>query len=341
MPDAVEYFDFAAPPPGETIELRPGVHWLRMPLPFRLDHINLWLLEDGDGWTIVDTGLFNAKTISLWETILATCLDGRPVRRVLVTHFHPDHVGLAGWLCDRLGVGLWMTRMEWLSARSWSLDRDPSVHDHQTAFLHTTGCPGTLLAETRHDSPRYASLVSPVPRAFTRLSDGGSVAIGGRIWTVVTGTGHSPEHGCLYCPELKLMISGDQILPKITPIVAVELDEPDANPLEDFLSTIAKMRALPEDTDILPSHNFPFSGLHGRLDELTRHHDDRLALFAGACDRPMTAMQLSDAIFTQPMDSQNVTFAIGETVAHLNYLHRHGSIVRTERKDGVVLYARG
>lgn len=340
MPDSIEYFYRAAPAPGETTEVAPGVHWLRMPLPFQLDHINLWLLEDGDGWTIVDTGLFSEETVALWETILSRRLGGKPVTRVLATHFHPDHVGMAGWLCDRLGVKLWMTQTEWLWARSWSLDRDPAVYDHQAAFLRTTGCPPTLVAATRHDSPRYPSLVSPIPRAFTRLSDGQSVSIGGRNWTVVVGRGHAPEHACLYCPELSLLISGDQVLPKITPIVFVELNEPDADPLADFLASIDKLRALPADTDILPSHNLPFHGLHRRLDELARHHDARLAQFFEACTRPMTALELSDAIFTRPMDSQNVTFAIGETVAHLNYLCRHGSIGRTEREDGVFLYSR-
>ncbi len=341
MLDAIEYFQIEAPPPGGTIEVRPGVHWLRMPLPFRLNHINLWLLEDGDGWTIVDTGLCDEITISLWETILANSLKSRPVTRVLCTHFHPDHVGLAGWLCERLGVGLWMTEREWLWARSWSLDADTGVYDHQRDFLHTTGCQEALLAAAWHDSPRYPSLVSPIPRAFTRLRDGGTVAIGGRDWEIVIGTGHAPAHACLYCRELDLLISGDQVLPKITPIVAVEINEPDANPLRDFLASIEKLRALPDGTDILPSHNEPFTGLHGRLDALRQHHDARLAQFLNACVRPMSAKELSDAIFTRPMDSQNVIFAVGETVAHLNYLCQHGSITRETRKDGVFLYARG
>ncbi len=339
MPDTIEYSHVTAPPPGETIEVHPGIHWLRMPLPFQLDHINLWLLEDGEGWTIVDTGLYDETTVALWQQILTTRLNGKPVTRVLVTHFHPDHVGMAGWLCENLNVRLWMTETEWLWARSWSLDTDPTVYDHQAAFLKTTGCPDTLLAATRHDSPRYPSLVSPVPRAFTRLREGQSVEIGGRRWEIIIGRGHAPEHACLHCPELSLMISGDQVLPKITPIVAVEINEPDANPLRDFLATIEKLRNVPDGIDILPSHNFPFFGLHGRLDALKDHHDNRLAQFRAACTSPMTAMDLSNAIFTRPMDSQNVTFAIGETVAHLNYLCWRGSITRTERNDGIFLYS--
>lgn len=340
MPDAIEYFELTAPPPGETIEIAPGVHWLRMPLPFRLNHINLWLLEDGDGWTIVDTGIHDDITIASWERIFADRLVGRPVSRVICTHYHPDHVGMAGWLCDRFGVGLWMTEREWLWARSWSLDTDPAVYDHQGAFLHTTGCAPDLLEATYRESPRYHTLVSPIPRAFTRLRDEETVAIGGRDWQIVIGTGHAPEHACLYCRDLDLLISGDQVLPKITPIIAVEINEPDANPLEDFLASIEKLRGIPDSVDILPSHNMPFTGLHARLDALRRHHDDRLAQFLDACTRPMTAKELSDAIFAQGLDPQNVVFAIGETVAHLNYLCRHGSIVRETRDDGVHLYAR-
>ena len=340
MPDAIEYFELTAPPPGETVEVAPGVHWLRMPLPFRLNHINLWLLEDGDGWTLVDTGIFDEVTVAAWEKILAEKLAGRPLRRVLCTHYHPDHVGMAGWLCQRFGIGLWMTEREWLWGRSWSLDSDPAVYDHQGIFLHTTGCSPELLEATHRETPRYHTLVSPIPRAFTRLSDGDTVAIDGRDWQVVIGTGHAPEHACLYCRDLDLLISGDQVLPKITPIIAVEINEPDANPLDDFLASIEKLRGLPDNVDILPSHNLPFSGLHARLDALRRHHDGRLDQFLEACVRPMTAKELSDAIFSQGLDPQNVVFAIGETVAHLNYLCRHGSIVRETRDDGVHLYAR-
>lgn len=341
MPDSIEYFQLAIPQPGETVEVAPGVHWLRMPLPFQLNHINLWLLEDGPGWTVIDTGIFDDTTAGLWELIFKTELKGRPITRVLCTHYHPDHVGMAGWLCDRFEIGLWMTEREWLWGRSWSLDTDPAVYDHQNEFLHTTGCPPDLLAAAHRDSPRYHTLVSPIPRAFTRLRDGDTVTIGGRDWEIVVGTGHAPEHACLFCRELDLLISGDQVLPKITPIVAVEINEPDADPLADFLASIEKLRALPDSIDILPSHNTPFTGLHGRLDALRRHHDDRLARFEDACTRPMTAKALSDAIFTRALDSQNAIFAIGETVAHLNYLCRHGSIVRETRNDGVHLYAPG
>ena len=341
MLDAIEYFPIDTPLPGETVEIAPGVHWLRMPLPFQLNHINLWLLEDGPGWTIVDTGLFDETTVALWETVLERKLQERPISRVLCTHYHPDHVGMAGWLCDRCDVGLWMSEREWLWGRSWSLDTDSGLYDHQSDFLHTAGCSPALLAATHRDSPRYHRLVSPIPRAFTRLRDGGTVEIGGRNWEIVVGKGHAPEHACLYCRELDLLISGDQVLPKITPIVAVEINEPDANPLADFLASIEKLRALPDGIDILPSHNTPFSGLHGRLDALRQHHENRLDQFLDACVRPMSAKALSDAIFTRPMDNQNVIFALGETVAHLNYLCRHGSIVRETRDDGVHLYAPG
>lgn len=226
-----------------------------MPLPFQLNHINLLLLEDGPRWTLVDTGIFDEITIALWETILEQELQGRPITRVLCTHYHPDHVGMAGWLCEKLDIGLSMTEREWLWGRSWSLDTYSAINDHQSDFLHTTGYPPDLLAATHRDSPQYHTLVSPIPRAFTRLRDGGAVTIGDRTWEIVVGTGHAPENACLFCGELDLLISGDQVLPKITPTVGVEINEPNANPLADFLDSIKKLRRI----DILPSHNAPFS----------------------------------------------------------------------------------
>lgn len=339
MPDSVDYHGLEAPAPGETLEVAPGVHWLRMPLPFRLDHINLWLLEDGDGWAIVDTGLFNRETTALWEAVFDAKLAGRDVTRIVVTHFHPDHVGMAGWLCERFGIGLWMTQAEWLWARATSIDTEPSARLEQEAFLRGAGGTAELVAATRGNGMGYATLVSPIPRTYRRLRDGMILVIGGRDWEVIVGTGHAPEHACLYCAELDLLIAGDQVLPRITPIVAVHAGEPDENPLADFLDSVAMLRRrLPADTYVLPSHNIPFAGLHGRLDYLNRHHQERLAAFQRNCVRPMTAMELSETVFTKPMDSENVTFALGETIAHLNLLMARGSITRTARPDGVLLY---
>jgi len=341
MPDSVDYQGLEAPAPGKTLEVAPGVHWLRMPLPFRLDHINLWLLKDGDGWAIVDTGLFNPQTTTLWEEVFAGKLAGRAVTRIVVTHFHPDHVGMAGWLCDRLGVGIWMTQAEWLWARATSLDTGPSADRQRKAFLRAAGYADQLVAATRGNGMDYAALVSPIPQTYRRLRGGMKLAIGGRDWEVIIGTGHAPEHACLYCAELDLLIAGDQVLPRITPIVAVHAGEPDENPLADFLDSVDMLRRrLPADTYVLPSHNIPFAGLHGRLDYLKRHHGERLAEFHDNCTRPMSAWEMSQTVFTKPLDSQNVTFALGETIAHLNFLMARGSIARTARPDGVLMYRR-
>jgi glyoxylase-like metal-dependent hydrolase (beta-lactamase superfamily II) len=341
MPDSVDYRGVEAPAPGKTLEVANGVHWLRMPLPFRLDHINLWLLEDGDGWVIVDTGLFDPQTIALWEGVFAGILAGRPVTRIVVTHFHPDHVGMAGWLCERLGVGIWMTQVEWLWARATSIDIAPTARQQRETFLRAAGCAAELIAATRDNGMDYAQMVSPIPQTYRRLRGGMKLTIGGRDWEIIIGTGHAPEHACLYCAELDLLIAGDQVLPRITPIVAVHAGEPDENPLADFLDSLAMLRRrLPADTYVLPSHNIPFAGLHGRLDYLKQHHGERLDEFHANCVRPMSAWELSQTVFTKPLDSQNVTFALGETIAHLNYLMARGSIARTARHDGVLMYRR-
>lgn len=338
MPDSIEYHDIEIPPSGHTAEVAPGVHWLRMPLPFRLNHINLWLLEDGDGWTIVDTGLFSEDSIAIWEEIFGGLLAGRPVHRVIVTHFHPDHAGMAGWLCKRLGIGLWMTQVEWLHARALSTDTDPSVLDEQAAFLRAAGCSEDLVAETRKGGMRYPKLVSPIPRSYYRMHDGMDISIGGRNWKVVIGTGHAPEHACLYCESLELLIAGDQVLPRITPIVAVQAAEPDANPLAEFLFSIEKLRQLPAGTYVLPSHDKPFAGLHTRLDYLKSHHIERLEEFVEKCAEPMSAAALAAEVFPRAMDGQNITFALGETLAHLNYLVVAGLMSRDTRPDGVNVY---
>jgi glyoxylase-like metal-dependent hydrolase (beta-lactamase superfamily II) len=339
MPDTIDYHDLDIPAPGAVAEIAPGVHWLRMPLPFRLNHINLWLLEDGDGWTIVDTGIFDDRTVELWEGVFAGLLAGRPVNRVICTHFHPDHAGMAGWLCERFGVRLWMTQAEWLSARSLSTDTDPDVLDHQAEFLRAAGCSDQLVADTRQGGLRYPRLVSPVPRSYRRMRDGMAFEVGGREWRVVVGTGHAPEHACLYCESLSLMIAGDQVLPRITPIVAVQAFEPEANPLADFLMSVGKLRNLPADTYVLPSHDRPFAGLHARLDYLHAHHVERLEEFQKFCDTPRTAAELAALAFPRAMDGQNITFALGETLAHLNFLVIGGQMGRTTRPDGIHLYA--
>lgn len=329
-------------PPGEgTVQdVAAGVLWVRMPLPFKLDHINLWLLDDGKGWTIVDTGIRSRATQDLWQTIFSTALGGRPVTRVLSTHHHPDHVGLAGWLAERWGVPLWMTQTEWLYARMLTLETSPAIVDGIVGFYRRAGCDQDSLDLLASASTSYAPMVSPLPVAFRRIRAGDVVPIGGRAWRVMIGAGHAPEHACLYSAELKLLIGGDQLLPRITPNVSVWPEEPEADPLRLYLGSLSQFRSLPEETVVLPSHDLPYVGLHTRLGELTRLHDARLSKVYESCARPSTAMDVVRVLFERELDSHQLMFAVGESLSHLHFLMGEGRIARTSRGDGVDLFHR-
>ena len=335
-------FPWPEPPSAATLaEVAPGVRWLRMPLPFVLDHINLWLIEDAAGWTVIDTGIDMASTRAIWETVFAEALGGRKVTRLIVTHFHPDHLGLAGWLAERWQAPLWISETEWLYGRMASLDREPRFAADQLAFYRRAGLDAATLDMLAGRGNGYAERVSPVPRSFHRIADGSEIAIGGRLWRVVTGRGHAPEQSCLHCPELDLFIAGDQVLPKISPNVSVWPQEPDADPLSRFLDSLARLRELvPPEVLVLPSHNLPFYGLHARIDQLLAHHRDRLAEVEAACSEPASAMAIVPLLFRRRLDAHQLGFAVGEALAHLNYLVAAGRLVRRERADGVLVFER-
>ena len=328
------------PDPATTMAVVPGVHWIRMPLPFALNHINLWLLEDGDAWTIIDTGLNNAATKALWQRLLAERFDGRPVRRMIVTHFHPDHAGLAGWLHETTGAPLWMSQIEWLHARIIQTDTGDDAVALLVAFYASAGCDDAYLTYVQHQGVAYAKRTTPLPRAYRRLRDNDTLTINGDDWQVIIGTGHAPEHACLYCPAKDLLISGDQVIPRISPNVGVYPWEPEANPLADFLASTDALLALPAETLVLPSHNEPFFGLHPRLRQLTAHHEARLDDLLGDMDQPKTAMQLARSLFRRPLDEHQMGFAIAETIAHLHLLRDRDSIRRHQDDTGVNLYTR-
>lgn len=337
----VTYVFSGHPAGGETREVAPGVHWLRMPLPFKLDHINLWLLEDGEGWTIIDSGIAGDDVKALWQRIFSRMFKDKPLKRVIVTHAHPDHMGLAGWLCDRFGAGLWTTFGEWAFARMLSLDTGPELLGKYRAFYRAAGFDAAQMAVVDLRANPYPRRVSPIPAAFIRISDGDEIVIDGRSWRVIVGSGHSPEHACLYCDELKVLISGDQVLPEITPNISVWPMEPEADPLRNYLESLHKFKPLPLETLVLPSHKWPFTGLHARLDFLAHHHDLRLCETREVCAVAKTGAEVLSHLFKRQLDDHQLFFAIGEALAHLHCLMARGEIVRSMDASGVYKYTAG
>jgi glyoxylase-like metal-dependent hydrolase (beta-lactamase superfamily II) len=330
------------PGPGQTLEVAPGVHWLRMPLPYRLDHINLWLLEDGDGWVIVDTCIQSNKSKAIWREVFERMRigrdHGRPATRLICTHFHPDHMGLAGWLADELGIELWTSRDEWLFGRMLWLDAEGEGQADIARHYARHGLDAARVTEIAGRGNTYRMVVGEPPRSFNRLRHGDKTTIGGRSWEVIVGLGHAPEQACLYCAEAGVLIAGDQILPRITPNIGVWATEPLADPLTDYLTSLERFRPLPEETLVLPSHGYPFTGLHTRLDELQGHHEERLDALAAALDmKGKTTVEMLPVLFRYTLDTFQIGFAIGETLAHLACLEGRGR-ARREEAGGVVRF---
>lgn len=322
-----------APETGSMLEVYPGIHWLRMALPFALDHINLWLLQDGDGWAVVDTGVNDDATRAAWRHLL----DGKRVTRLICTHFHPDHMGLAGWLAEDHGVALTATLGEWSFGRMLTLERGADYADNQVEHYRRAGFDAELLEGVRGRVGSYRGRVAPLPPSISTIKHGSRLSIGGRLWQVIVGRGHAPEHACLWCEEAGVLISGDQILPRISPIVGVWPQQPDDDPLGDFLDSLAMLKTLPTDALVLPSHGLPFRGLHLRTDDLLDHHARRLDMLR-ATTTPATALELSRALFRRELDPQQIGFAVGETLSHANHLVKLGEWRRESRADGVWLF---
>jgi glyoxylase-like metal-dependent hydrolase (beta-lactamase superfamily II) len=335
-------FDDTLPAPGTLHELAPGVFWARMTLPFALDHINLWLLRDEvdgrPGWSVIDSGVANDATRAAWEQLFAGALAGQPLLRVFATHCHPDHVGLSGWLCARFGAPFWTTAAEFGFARMMAAAL-PGV-DGTAAIPHFQrhGLADATLLQMRGKRNYYPSLVPAVPESYVRLQDGQQVQIGGVHWRVITGFGHSPEHAALYADELKILISGDMVLPRISTNISVFAVEPEGNPLQQYLDSLRKFGDLPENTLVLPSHGKPFRGLHTRISQLCAHHTERLAEVVAACAEPKSAADIVPLMFRRQLDSHQLSFALGEALAHLHKLRADGVVRGATGADGVIRF---
>lgn len=332
----------AAPAAGTVTEVVPGVYWLQTPLPFQgLRAINLYLLEDGDGWTIVDCGYGREEVREQWREIWDTVLDRRPVSRLIVTHFHPDHMGNSGWISAEWGVVPWMTQAEWLSANLAARGASADNVEARLRFFRRYGLDRDGRRLFDEGVVRYGEGVT-VPEHYRRIRDGEEIVIGGRGWRVIVGEGHSPEHASLYCAEAGVLISGDQVLPKITTNVSTSHMEPEGNALGLFLRSIEKFeRLLPEDTLVLPSHRLPFTGVLTRLAELRDHHASRLdKLYDLTADGPVTAASVIPGLFRPGLDGHQIGFAMGEAIAHLKYLVSKHRLTEFTGDDDVIRYRR-
>ena len=332
----VLHYPFELPDPGAAVEVASGVLWMRLLMPIALDHINVYAVRDGDGWALVDTGLNLRESRACWKTLLQGPLEGRPVTRVICTHMHPDHIGLAGWLCERFDAPLVMTRLEYVTARMLIADTGRPAPGCGAAFYRAAGWTEDEIARWRAEYGQFGRAVSPFPEGYLRIRDGDMLKIGGDRWRVVVGEGHSPEHACLWREHDDVVLGGDQILPKISSNVSVWPTEPEADPLKDWLASLERMKAiLPDGALILPSHGEPFRGVHARLDALLRGHRTALKRLERSLSTPKRAVDVFPALFARPVDDGVRGMATGESLAHLNYLLHRGRVRRVRDADGV------
>jgi glyoxylase-like metal-dependent hydrolase (beta-lactamase superfamily II) len=326
----------AAPGAGEAIAVAPGVLWLRLPLPMALNHINLYAIEDGEGWAVVDAGLATDASREGWTKALAGVLGGRPVTRVICTHMHPDHIGLAGWLCERFDAPLLMSRTEYVTARMLIGDEALGPPAAAEAFYRAAGWSDEQLARWRDGYGGFGRMVQDFPRDYRRVQDGDVLSVGGDDWRVVVGEGHSPEHVCLWREKDGVFIAGDQILPRISSNISIWPTEPQADPLGDWLWSLAALKErLPGDLLVLPSHGEPFYGVTLRLEALMRGHEVALKRLEKTLRTPCRAVDVFGALFARPVGDAVLGMATGEALAHLNYLERQGRVRRVRDEGGV------
>ena len=337
----VRFIDVPLPEEGKWQQVAPGILWLRMPLPFELDHINLYLIEDkaSGGYALIDTGIGTSKTKALWESLLADL--GKPLTKVIVTHLHPDHIGMAGYLVEKFRVPMYMSHSEYFVARALSAGARGASDWQDDEYLVRCGMSEDYVANAKNNrktSKGIGDVIHPIPVQFERLQEGDKIEIGEHSWQVIIGRGHSPEHVCLYSETLNVLISGDHVLPKISPNIGVYSTEPNANTLEQYLTTLPQFTELPSDTLVLPSHKQPFHGLHFRVNQLIEHHQSHLLNLRDFCQVGRTIKDCLPVLFKRKLNPNNMFFAIAEAFSHLNYLYFAGECTRTINEHGQFVF---
>lgn len=328
------------PAEGEAIEVAEGVLWMRLPLPMALDHVNVYALDDGDSWTIVDTGFSSRRTRAIWEKLLAGPLGGKPVSRVIVTHHHPDHVGLAGWFQSEYGATLWTTRTAWLFSRMLQLDEQAVPRQETLDFYLSAGMDQTIFEERKSERPfNFADVVYPMPLGFKRIKQDDVIRIGGRDWDVHMGNGHAPEHLTLWSRDDNLVISGDQVLPSISSNIGVYATEPEADPVADWMEACERLSAFARpDQLVLGGHKLPFTGLPTRMRQLIDNHHGALDRLLAHLDNPRVAGDCFPPLFKRKIGKGEYGLALVEAIAHLNHLYHLGAVRRERRDDGAWLW---
>ncbi|MCU0907544.1 MAG: MBL fold metallo-hydrolase [Rhodobacteraceae bacterium] len=343
--DGLRYPFAQAPHPGQAVAVADGLLWLRLPLPMALDHVNAFALDDrrhgGDGWTVVDPGMHTPRTVAAWEQALAGPLAGAPVTRVIVTHYHPDHIGMAGWFRAR-GAELVTPRLGWVTARMLVLDVQDRPLPETLAFWRRAGMPAADLNRRAGQRPfNFADVVAPLPPGFTRLSDGDTLRAAGRDWHVLFGQGHAPDHAVLWAADGDLVLGGDQLLPGISANLSVYAAEPDADPVGEWMAATRAFQPRATGTElVLPGHKLPFTGLPLRLTQMIANHQGALARLHDHLSVPRTAVDCFAPLFAREIGPDTTIMALGEAVAHLNCLARQGMATRAPGPDGADLWQR-
>ena len=329
-----------APEPGQTVQVAPGILWARVPLPMALDHVNVYLLDDGDGWTVIDTGFASKTCRAIWQGLIDGPMAEKPVHRVVVTHHHPDHVGLAGWFQSEFGAELVTTRTSWLFARMLVLDVQDKPVQQTVDFWRGAGVAQAEIDARMAQRPvNFADVVAPMPLGFTRIKEGDTITMGGRRWLVRVGNGHAPEHATFWSVDDDLVIGGDQLLPGISANLGVYATEPMADPVGDWIDSCRHMARFAEDRHlVLPGHKLPFTGLPLRLEQMVDNHVGALDRLVAHLAQPRTAMRCFVPLFKREITGPEAGMALVEAIAHLNHLLLAGRARRWRDADGAWLW---